>query len=441
MPFDKQSWKDAILLTPFVKWELAKEKLKAKTLYGALAGSALWPLVQAAQGDPTAVAYALGSIGAGIGTNLISSKIEEWKNKAEGETDIAALIEHEIEQSDDLRDAVDDVLNRLDVLQNAIVAPKQVSDKKEFRKVLRKELRDLGNLHRFDLHLVIEDGFTKQRHDARKHYLDLFRHECRLLPQATIPVDPMISKEVSLGQVYIELDTTTRVDAKGNRLRDDRETLEKAAEEVRGKDEEKARLLPAWKAAETTPRMVLLGDPGSGKSTFVREYLAQYAEEAYEADRNIPVLITLRDLVPRLNGIKLTGQPDADRRARAAIVLEQALRDLSEMYKAAAFREDFERALTAGRCMIAFDGLDEVPQNARKIVRETVQDTLLTFHISQAIVTCRIRSYRGKAVFDGFEPFYLASLSDKQIERFVKAWYREQAQKVAIPDVAERISD
>ncbi len=74
-----------------------------------------------------------------------------------------------------------------------------------------------------------------------------------------------------------------------------------------------SRPLTALEVATQTKHLVLLGDPGSGKSTFVRQLAARTAA-AYLAGEPpfpdwqaglIPVLITLRKLAPELTVLDL----------------------------------------------------------------------------------------------------------------------------------------
>ena len=109
----------------------------------------------------------------------------------------------------------------------------------------------------------------------------------------------------------------------------------------------------------------------------------------------------------------------------AEAVRDQALADLRR-WEAEDFAAGLREALTSGRCLLVLDGVDEVPYDLRRCVRETVAAVLATYHAQQVMVTCRIRSYVEDAVLPDFQAYTLAAFNDEQIRDFVHAWYRTQ---------------
>ena len=136
---------------------------------------------------------------------------------------------------------------------------------------------------------------------ARKRYLQWMYQQCNVLPLAAMGGEKGLSDEVTLEKVYVDLDTKTRIELPHNEMATSSAPL--GAE----------RPLRAREAATQTKRLALLGGPGSGKSTFVRQLAARTAA-AYLAEeppfpdweeRLIPVLITLRKLAPELTVLDL----------------------------------------------------------------------------------------------------------------------------------------
>jgi hypothetical protein len=100
---------------------------------------------------------------------------------------------------------------------------------------------------------------------AHQHYLTHLRRVCQALPLASLVSDPNAEQQdFTLDDVYIELHTTTQVPTKQRRRQ--RQALPELDTETRP--------LTALEAFAQCPRLTLLGDPGSGKSTFGRKLLA-----------------------------------------------------------------------------------------------------------------------------------------------------------------------
>ena len=257
-----------------------------------------------------------------------------------------------------------------------------------------------GNMIRGDNSTIIQEQHIHQVSEtmppaekAGIHYLKRLQHRCNALPLAALGENATTSDEVGLEQVYIDLDTQTQVKIKDEEEREKRQLQ-------RGQN---TRPLPVLEAAQQKKRMVLLGDPGSGKSSFVRYLCAwlaanhlQGTEVIPELAGLIPFLVTLRDLAPRLARLALADKSLAKQRiALLEAVMEQWQVDLSEL-GATTYGEELESVLTDGKVLLIFDGLDEVAVKHRPLVHQAVQAIVTAYPIERVIVTCRIRSYSGE---------------------------------------------
>ncbi|MCB0064868.1 MAG: hypothetical protein KDE19_22240, partial [Caldilineaceae bacterium] len=137
----------------------------------------------------------------------------------------------------------------------------------------------------------------------RVRYFSRILHQCEYLPLQEIAVEQppeavQPSRRIGLLDVYIDLDTTAKME----------DFAQGSAQMRRGR----AKPLPVLQALIRSPRMVLLGAPGSGKSTFVN-YLAYclasqqlYPDSGWLAEQLpawpqswqnlLPIHVTLRDL-------------------------------------------------------------------------------------------------------------------------------------------------
>ncbi len=297
-------------------------------------------------------------------------------------------------------------------------------------------LRDQAEVSREQLEVQkeIRDRLTdprEQREEARANYLRELRRRCLRLPVARLLGDEGLKRPVTLDRLYVALDTKTPKERPRERPEP---RPDGGPTGFRPEQEER---LSALEALVAENRVVLLGDAGSGKSTFARAVLAQLAAAALDPTIDppaglsrdlVPVLIVLRELGGRLQGLELDGLPGEKRSRRLAeAVLEQALDDLSEVYKAGAFADRLGEAIGQGRCLLALDGLDEVPESLRGRVAEAVLAVQEHFGPAKLLVTCRARSYGEDFTLSGFTDHELAPFDEERIRSFCAAWYRAQS--------------
>ena len=274
---------------------------------------------------------------------------------------------------------------------------------------------------------------------AHTTYLEQLCAQCNALPLDTFGDTNRDEKRLSLDAVYIDLDTETRIE-----LTDEEKKKRKNDYSLNSEDK-KSRPLSALEAADQTPRLVLLGAPGSGKSSFVRQLVAKSADACLQGEpkARFPLFLTLRDLATRLP--KLQFEPDqpqpepspSDKEALITAVTAQWQNDVSQLGGrpfATADLNGLADQLATGRLLLIFDGLDEVPEASRHTVWLAI-DTFLHHHSyktavqnAHIIVTCRIRSYTATSRFDTFTAHTLAPFDHPKINSFVQHWYDSQTE-------------
>ena len=286
-----------------------------------------------------------------------------------------------------------------------------------------------GHVITGDGNIINPDPAQAEATRAEQRYLQRLYQHCNVLPLAAMGGEEGVGDEVTLEQVYVALDTQTRapLTKEEKAQRANRPTLD---------DRGDTRPLTALEVATQTPRLALLGDPGSGKSTFVRQLTAWLA--AVRLGRRgplpgwkpelLPVLVVLRELAPHLAALNLERCASADRDARLVAAVRTFWTAALRAGKAEAWDSCLEDALLAGKVVLIFDGLDEVPEANRVRVRQAVAALLREYSaVQRVIVTCRVRSYTGAAVLPGFTAHTLAPFDEEKIAGFVTAWYRAQA--------------
>jgi formylglycine-generating enzyme required for sulfatase activity len=259
------------------------------------------------------------------------------------------------------------------------------------------------------------------------------------------------AKPITVEQVYTPLDTrhTVTRDKEGNIRSDDEISELKRA----GKDDDdfQQSSLTAMEAANLNQRLVLLGDPGSGKSTFVNflalclsghvldpdaGWLAQLSRQGWEHGEKLPVVVTLRDFAQDV--------PAGETSGTAAHLFDHIERMLTRWKLADAFPA-IRDALDEGRALVMLDGLDEVPLDRRELVRGSVTDFMTRCHRdNRYLITCRILSYTNPdwkipAVPDET----LAPFDKDKITHFIRAWYTalESLKGIDAETAKERVAD
>ncbi|MES5824371.1 NACHT domain-containing protein [Streptomyces sp. RG80] len=164
-------------------------------------------------------------------------------------------------------------------------------------------------------------------------------------------------------------------------------------------------------------RLVLLGDPGAGKSTLVRHVaLALTGGTAAGAlerlDGRVPLVVELREYA--VDGWR-------------GRTFEDFLDHLHTTNGMAPPRPVTERLLASGRAVVFFDGLDELfDPAAREQVGRRIADFAGRHRAAgvRVVVTSRVIGYRrGVLERAGFRHFVLQDLTDEQIGSFARLWY------------------
>lgn len=268
---------------------------------------------------------------------------------------------------------------------------------------------------------------------ARRAYLEAVIADSRPLRLAGLDDsagDPTTVR-LSLEDIYVALNTRTAVETMiGRGTKGKREPIFDA------EAHEKTRPLSAVEALIQSPdrRMVLLGLPGTGKSTFVRYLALRMAQvlcgdlprlEQWAGQVVLPVAISLGRFAETLPAGVIQG---------TAAMLEEFLKATLENdgREASTFAPFIMSFLEKVGALVMFDGLDEVADLAlRPVVVQAVEaftEKYARNPNSRFLVTCRTYSYQDKRWQLTKWPVHeLALLDQEQIEQFVRAWYDQHS--------------
>ncbi|MDA0246039.1 MAG: SUMF1/EgtB/PvdO family nonheme iron enzyme [Chloroflexi bacterium] len=271
-----------------------------------------------------------------------------------------------------------------------------------------------------------------------KPYLDTVVRQSKALRLAPLDAagQDADKQAISLGQVYVE--------------------LEASAGEYTLADGQTCYYNAALAHLYYHPHLILLGDPGSGKTTFVRYVASELAQgmtanlqwvEYYEEKENsfyIPKHL-LNEL--EWEQKKKPKQMEVVRRERpqsALIPLYLEMRDFARTsfnchsplalweYAAAQLTKEnmaealpaLKRQAQAGRVLWLLDGVDEVPPAQRKEIWQAIAAMHHgVYGGCPWLATCRMLSFKDDEAPPKAHVTTLQPLNQAQIERFIERWY------------------
>jgi formylglycine-generating enzyme required for sulfatase activity/energy-coupling factor transporter ATP-binding protein EcfA2 len=257
-----------------------------------------------------------------------------------------------------------------------------------------------------------------------KAYYRSLAAECSRLPLGVIDVEFVRTSrkgDVPLPDVYVDLDVTTppKPDEEEDR-RDWALRLE------RGDGDDRTALLEAI-TQENNRRAVLLGEAGSGKTTFVNYLTYLLATESETLPETLQGLLPVRLILRQVAAQHIPKQISNGGAHLLWDALESDIaRRLGDL-AATILVSVLQQRLMEGGGFVFLDGLDEVPAagERRQTLLAAVQDLAGQLPKAHVLVTARPYAYAEKTWrLDDFPILALAPFHQEQVDGFVQRWYQ-----------------
>jgi formylglycine-generating enzyme required for sulfatase activity len=183
---------------------------------------------------------------------------------------------------------------------------------------------------------------------------------------------------------------------------------------------------------DTYSRLVVLGDPGSGRTTLSRYLALLYARDLAEGTAlvqeklgldergRLPILLLAR----QIGAFLCAHRPVDDGTEGHAVLLEFIFRSL-ENERIQLPADFFDESLTQGQAVILVDGLDEVADpDLRRRISRLVEAFTQAYADCRYIVASRAVGYTGPVRLGaGYETTTVQDFSMADVERFLANWH------------------
>ncbi|MFG6094390.1 NACHT domain-containing protein [Leptothoe sp. ISB3NOV94-8A] len=170
--------------------------------------------------------------------------------------------------------------------------------------------------------------------------------------------------------------------------------------------------IPGLEATERYDKLMILGKPGAGKTTFLKHLAIQCFTDSFHSEY-VPVFVSLKEFAEAPNQPELLSYLNE-------LLLDYGLASVPKS-KTDSDETFIEQLLRQDKVLILLDGLDEVKKVDSVRVIQQIQSLTNRFDRNRFVITCRIAAQ--EFTFEHFTEVEIADFDDEQIANFVNKWF------------------
>ncbi len=279
---------------------------------------------------------------------------------------------------------------------------------------------------------------------ACKEYIDNYRHRYGKISVLGMP------KPAELENIY----TNVQIIEGQNLWRyESQQALEQAYRDAarRSYQPDKYQKKDGIEIANKHEYLMVLGQPGAGKSTFLKRIglaAIQGKEDRsrHHIQNNLPgIKPELGTKQPLLPGTTNPQSEELYTHELIPVLIELKRCDSKEIDLVGKIQAELENCrfesadiltqtlLNKGRMLILLDGLDEIPSQHLNRAITQIQDFVNKYKDNRFIISCRTAAYQGG--FNNLVNVEMADFDDEQIQQFINNWFcREQDREVSVAE-------